>query len=176
MHIARPPSPPMPTRPLGCVLGAVKRTTAARSVSVPHGAVVLGDLETLQTRPLTLSTTNNRPGHKKECKQVQKALAAAAMAAGGETEAATLGPDSMNPTAAVETCDSATVVPCAPCDHCAVATPALELLVCMGCYQARYCSLACQHGAWLVHCVDCGQLALRFNWNLIMTFLRPTRL
>ena len=36
------------------------------------------------------------------------------------------------------------------CDHCAVVTPTVEMLVCQGCNQAQYCSLACQHGAWFV--------------------------
>jgi hypothetical protein len=43
--------------------------------------------------------------------------------------------------------------PCpAPCDHCAVATPEAELLLCLGCHHVRYCSVACQRGAWLVWC------------------------
>ena len=114
---------------------------------------------TSQIRPLTLSTTNNRPAHKKECKQAQRALVAAVSAAGGETEAAKVEPDSMNP-AVVETCETATVVSShAPCDHCAVATPEAELLVCTGCCQARYCSLACQHDAWFGRFVGCVQLS-----------------
>ena len=99
----------------------------------------------LQTAPHSCETNPNyRPGHKKECKQAQKALAAAALASGGgETEAVVFaGPDFATQEKAGSTC--------APCDHCAAATPETELLVCTGCYQARYCSLACQHGAWFV--------------------------
>ena len=33
------------------------------------------------------------------------------------------------------------------CAHCTVAP---GLLVCQGCHQAGYCSLACQQGAWWV--------------------------
>ena len=34
------------------------------------------------------------------------------------------------------------------CDHCGQAVP--EMLVCLGCHQAHYCTSACQHGAWFV--------------------------
>ena len=76
-----------------------------------------------------------------DCKRAQKeALAAAAMAAGGESEEVPVGPIDL----AVERVNGA------GCDHCAAATPEAELLVCTGCSQGRYCSLACQHGAWFV--------------------------
>ena len=88
-----------------------------------------------------VTRSTNRPGHKKECKRVQKELAAMAMTAEGDTETAA-GSDVCP---AVETNESN-----GNCDHCAAATPVAELLVCTGCNQARYCSLACQHGAWFV--------------------------
>ena len=101
---------------------------------------------------------SHRPGHKKECKREQKALAAAALAAGGgcgETAAVPAGFDG-NPT--VEASAESNSENGAPCDHCAGLTPEAELLVCMGCLQGRYCSVACQHSAWFVRL---GQF-----WNL----------
>ena len=38
----------------------------------------------------------------------------------------------------------------AAADRCAHCTSAPRLLVCLGCHQAGYCSLACQQGAWCV--------------------------
>ena len=35
-----------------------------------------------------------------------------------------------------------------PCDHCGRAWP--EMLVCLGCHQAHYCTTDCQRAAWLL--------------------------
>ncbi len=88
---------------------------------------------------------------------MQKALAAAAaLAAGGETQLAQPGAGSTTADSAVITTGES-ASNSAPCDHCAAAILEAELLVCTGCFNARYCSQACQHGAWFVHFVVWGQ-------------------
>ena len=83
-------------------------------------------------------------------------LAAAAIAAGGDGGAAQKDGFSTIHAGAGNSAPDANAKesnghPChAPCDHCAAATPAAELLLCLGCHHARYCSTACQRGAWFV--------------------------
>ena len=146
------------------------RATAARSASAPRGTVVFGVLikcfeRCTRDAPLSpVPINNHRPGHKIECKLAQKALAAAALAAVGKTEPTQPGALSTTADSAVETTGES-ASNSAPCDHCAAATPESELLVCTGCFNARYCSLACQHGAWFVHCVGLIIRHILHDWH-----------
>ena len=77
-----------------------------------------------------------RAAHKKACKATRKArqgVEGLVVLHGTEIELETEAP----PPVRVEACD-----------HCS--KEGLELLVCLGCHQARYCSAACQKDAWLV--------------------------
>ena len=105
------------------------------------------ELRTAWFSPAILSPLlNGRPGHKQACKQARKERAAAAESTAAVTSAGkdvgatakrtSSAPSGINADAAVDLCA-----------HC---TAALGLLVCLGCHQAGYCSLACQQGAWWV--------------------------
>ena len=106
-----------------------------------------------------IHSLHGRPGHKKECKQARRVLTAAAIAAAGDGEAAQTGPpapslSAVNSSFASNVKESNGRTYSAPCDHCAAGTPEVELLLCTGCHHARYCSTACQRGAWFVGFVD----------------------
>ena len=92
------------------------------------------------------SLLNGRPGHKQACKQARKERAAAAESTAAVTSAGKdVGATAKRTASAPSVINADTAA-----DLCAHCTAAPGLLVCLGCYQAGYCSLACQQGAWWV--------------------------
>ena len=89
---------------------------------------------------------NGRPDHKQACKKTRKERAAAA----GSTTAVTSAGKDVGATAKRTASAPSVINADAAADLCAHCTAALGLLVCQGCHQAGYCSLACQQGAWWV--------------------------